>query len=217
MFKKSEIGVFAAVAVVAFSAFTVADSAFSNTLTVAQAAPQTSQASGANVTRSSATLAQAVRSAEQRTKGRAGKVELEREDGVYVYEVKTYSKEGEAEVSVDFATGKVASVETDGILSKVGNVFDSEDKREDAARLKALETSAVSLSKAIDAAESKTGGRAVKAKMKDRYGEMYYEVAVIVDGSKQKVLINSATAKVVAVKARKKDDDDDDDDDDDND
>ena len=50
--------------------------------------------------------------------------------------------------------------------------------------------------------------------MKDRYGSVYYEIVLIVDGSKKRVAVDSATAKVVAVNARKDDDDDDDDDDD---
>lgn len=215
MTKGSDFGVFAAVFVVAFSAFTVADTAFGNSITVAQAVPQTSQASGTNATRVFSSLAKAVLSAEQRTKGRAGKAELEREDGVYVYEVKTVSKDGSAEVSVDFATGNINEVEGRGILARVGDIFDREDKREDEALLKALEASPVTLSRAIEAAESKTGGRAIKATLKDRYGIMYFEVALIVDGSKQRVQIDTATAKVVAVKARKRGDDDDDDEDDD--
>ena len=51
--------------------------------------------------------------------------------------------------------------------------------------------------------------------MKDQYGSMYYEVALIVDGSIKRVQVDTTTAKVVAVKARKDRDDDDDDDDDD--
>ncbi len=213
--KGLDLGIVVAVALGALAAVAVADVAYGSSLTIAQATPQTSQASGSSVTRPSTSLAQAVRSAEQRTKGRAEKVELEREDGVYVYEVKTISKEGPVDVFVDFATGKVDSVQSRGFLARVGDIFDSEDQREDEALLKALEASSVTLSKAIDAAESKTGGRAVEAKMKDRYGIVYYEVALIVDGSKKRVEVDTATAKVVAVTARKDHDDDDDDDDDD--
>jgi len=172
---------------------------------VAQQAPQ----APAGVTRPSTTLVQAVTTAEQQTKGRAAKVELEREDGVYVYEVKTISKDGPVEVLVNFATGKIESVEGRGFLARIGDVFDGDDRREDEAMLKALEASPVSLSKAITAAETNTGGRAVKAKMKDRYGRSYFEVALIVDGSKKRVQVDSATAKVIAVKARKDHDGDD--------
>ncbi len=71
----------AAAAVIALGA-AVAGATYGSATTVAQATAQTSQASGSGVTQPSTTLAQAVRSAEQRTNGRAGKVELEREDGV---------------------------------------------------------------------------------------------------------------------------------------
>ena len=208
----------AAAAVVALGIAATADATYGAATIIAQAAPQTPQAPDSGVTRSSTTLAQAVRSAEQRTNGRAGKVELEREDGVYVYEVKTFSPEGTADVFVDLATGNVDRVQTRGFLARVGDAIDSEDRREDEALLKALEASSVTLSQAIDAAEADTGGKAVKAKLKDRYGSVFFEVALMVDGSKQRVEVDTATAKVVAVskpKDRDGDDDDDDDDDDD--
>ena len=204
----------AAAAVVALGTAATADAMYGAGTTVAQAAPQTPQASDSGVTQPSTTLAQAVRSAEQRTNGRAGKVELEREDGVYVYEVKTFSKDGTADVFVDFATGNVDRVRSRGFLARVGDAIDSEDRREDEALLKALEASSITLSEAIDAAESDTGGKAVKAKMKDRYGSVFFEVALIVDGSKQRVEVDTATANVVAVSAPKDHDGDDDDDDD---
>ena len=205
----------AAAAVVALGIAATADATYGAATTIAQAAPQTPQAPDSGVTRSSTTLAQAVRSAEQRTNGRAGKVELEREDGVYVYEVKTFSPEGTADVFVDLATGNVDRVQTRGFLARVGDAIDSEDRREDEALLKALEASSVTLSQAIDAAEADTGGKAVKAKLKDRYGSVFFEVALMVDGSKQRVEIDTATAKVVAVSTPKDRDGDDDDDDDD--
>ncbi len=205
----------AAAAVVALGIAATADATYGAATTIAQAAPQTPQAPDSGVTRSSTTLAQAVRSAEQRTNGRAGKVELEREDGVYVYEVKTFSPEGTADVFVDLATGNVDRVQTRGFLAGVGDAIDSEDRREDEALLKALEASSVTLSQAIDAAEADTGGKAVKAKLKDRYGSVFFEVALMVDGSKQRVEVDTATAKVVAVSTPKDRDGDDDDDDDD--
>ena len=213
--KRTSLILIAGAAFAVFGAVATAEMIFGVGTSIAQVAPRTSHESGSAATPSFTSLAEAVRSAEQRTKGRAGKIELERDDGVYVYEVKTFSKDGPVEVSVDFATGRVESVEGRGFLAKIGDIFDSEDKREDEARLKALEASSVTLAQAIDAAESNTRGRAVKAKMKDRYGSVYYEIALIVDGSKKRVAVDSATAKVVAVKARKDDDDDDDHDDDD--
>ncbi|NQV94950.1 MAG: PepSY domain-containing protein [Sphingomonadales bacterium] len=213
--KSTALKLTTAAAIVALGAAVTANTAFAAGTSLAQAARQTPQAPGSGVTRPSTSFAEAVRSAERQTKGRAGKVELEREGGVYVYEVKTFSNEGPVKVSVDFATGKIGSVKSRGFLARIEDIFDSDDKREDEALFKALATSPVTLSQAIDAAESNTGGRAIKAKMKDRYGSMYYDVALIVEGSKKRVAVDSATAKVVAVKARKDDDDDDDDDKDD--
>jgi uncharacterized membrane protein YkoI len=213
--KNSKLNVIAAVTVVALTIVSIAVVFIGVGTGFAQAAAQVSQKSDKAVTQPYTSLAQAVRSAEQRTNGRAAKVELERDDGVYIYEVKTVSADGPAEVSVDFATGKIENVEGRGFFAKIGDVFDRDDKQEDAALQKALEASSVTLSRAIDAAETTIGGRAIKAKMKDQYGSMYYEVALIVDGSIKRVQVDTTTAKVVAVKARKDRDDDDDDDDDD--
>lgn len=191
---------------VGLGAASLAGSSWGDNVRLAQASGGTPAAAAKPAT----TLAQAVRSAEQRTKGRAAKVKLEREDGVYLYEVKTVSKEGPVEVEIDFATGKVGRVKGRGIMDRIEGVFDKEDAREDAALLKALEASPVTLVRAIEAAESNTGGRAIKAKLKDRYGVSYFEVALLVEGSKRRVEVDSASARVIAVKARKRDDDDND-------
>ncbi len=203
----------AAVAVVALGTAATAEATLAASTIVAQAAPQTSQATDSGVTRPFTTLAQAVRLAEQRTNGRARKVKLERDDGIYVYKVKTVSKDGTAKVYVDFRTGNVDRVDGRGILARVGDVFDREDRRKNEAQFNALEASPVTLSDAIAAAETNTGARAIKAKMKDRYGSVYFEVSVIVDGSKRRIEVDAATAKIVAVSAPKDRDDDDDDDD----
>ncbi len=183
-------------------------------VTVAQAAPQPSAGS---VKRSHATLAEAVRLAEQRTQGRAQKVELDRDNGIYYYKVKTVTTDGSAKVYVDFRTGNVDRIDSRGFFDRVGDMFDRDDRRKNEALLSALKATQVTLSDAIDAAEKDTGGRAIKAKLKDRYGSMYFQVSLIVGQSKRRVEVDAATAKVVAVSAQKKKRDDDDDDDDDND
>jgi uncharacterized membrane protein YkoI len=180
-------------------------------VTVAQAAAQPSTSS---VKRSHATLAEAVRLAEQRTQGRAQKVELDRDNGIYYYKVKTVAEDGSAKVYVDFKTGNVDRIDTRGFFDRVGDMFDSDDRRKNEALLRALKATQVTLSEAIDAAEKDTGGRAIKATQKDRYGTMYFQVSLIVGQTKQQVEVDAATAtaKVVAVSASKKKHDDDDDD-----
>lgn len=169
---------------------------------IAQTAPQAPQGPARDVTRPSTTLAQAVRLAEQRTNGRARKVELERDDGAYVYEVKTVSDEGTAKVIVDYASGNVDRVKGRGFVNRISDLFDRDDRREEEAALKALEASSVTLAQAVEAAETATGGRAVKAKMKDRYGTMLFEVGLLVEGAMRRVEVDAATGKAVTVRAR---------------
>ena len=178
-------------------------------VTVAQAAPQPSAGS---VKRSHATLAEAVRLAEQRTKGRAQNVELDRDNGIYFYKVKTVAEDGSAKVYVDFRTGNVDRIDSREFFDRVGDMYDRDDRRENDALLRDLKATQVTLSEAIDAAEKNTGARAIKAKLKDRYGSLYFQVTLIEGQSKRRVEVDGATANVVAVSARKKKHDHDDDD-----
>ena len=208
----TNIKLVAAVAVVALGTVAAAGATYGASTIVARAAAQTSQASTDGVTQPFTSLAQAVRLAEQRTNGRAQKVELDRDDGIYYYKVKTVAQDGSAKVYVDFRTGNVDRIDSQGFFDRVGDFFDRKDRRKNEALLSALEATQVTLSQAIDAAEKDTGGRAVKAKLKDRYGSMYFQVSLIVGQSKRRVEVDAATAKVVAVSVQKKKHDDDDDD-----
>jgi len=153
-------------------------------------------------------LVQAVRAAEQRTGGRAKKAEIERERGVYVYEIKTVSKDSSAKVHVDPTSGSVLRVSTPGFISGTTRVFDRDDQREDQAAFARLEASSIPLGGAIDLAEKAIGGRAVKAALKSRHGSMLFEASVMKDSTAHKVLIDLATAKVVTSSAHGKHDDD---------
>ena len=154
-------------------------------------------------------LAQAVRVAEKQTGGRARKAEMETERGIDVYEIKTVSKEGSTKVHVDPASGNVVRVNTPGIVAAVAGVFDRDDQREDQAALARLEASSMSLADAIDAAQKETGGRAVKAAVKSRYGATLFAVKVVKDLTLQKVMLDPATGKVVTVPSQEKRKDDD--------
>jgi len=149
-------------------------------------------------------LAQAVRVAEKQTGARAREVEMEREAGVHVYEVKTVAKDGSTSVHVDPASGNVLRMNTPGIVATVIRVFDRDDHREDQAALARLEASSMSLADAIDAVQKETGGRAVKAAVKSQYGSTLFEVKVLKDLTLQKVMVDPATAKVVTVPSQGK-------------
>ena len=154
-------------------------------------------------------LAHAVRVAEQQTGGRARKAEMERESGIYVYEIRTVSKDRSAKVLVDPASGKVLRVDTPGFVSSIASVFDRDDQRKDQSALARLDASSMTLAGAIDAAEKETGGRAVKAAVKSQYGSTLFEVSVVKDWTMHRVVVDPATANVVTVPAtgKRKDDD----------
>src|SRR2546426_6233261 len=59
----------------------------------------------------------------------------------------------------------------------------------------------MTLADAIETAEKGTGGRAVEAALKSQYGSALFEVRVVKDLAPQKVLVDPATGKVVAVPA----------------
>jgi uncharacterized membrane protein YkoI len=180
------------------------------TTSIAQApAPQPVRHGGGNG-QAPTPLGHAVRVAEKHTGGRARKAETERERGVYVYEIKTVSKDGSATVLVDPVSGNVLRVHTPGFIASIANVFDRDDQREDQTTFARLEASSMALAGAIEAAEKETGGRAVEAALKSRGGSGLFEVRVVKDSAPQKVLVDPATGKVVAVPPHggRKDDDD---------
>jgi uncharacterized membrane protein YkoI len=152
-----------------------------------------------------ANLAQAVRAAEQRSGGRARKVELENEKGVEVYEIKTVSKDKSACVLINRVTGDVVRVEGPGFMS---GVFDREDQQEDLAELARLEASPLTLAAAIETAEQQTGGRAIGAELRNQYGSSVFEIRVVKDWEMQKVWVDPATSKVIPIPQKPKHDDD---------
>ncbi len=148
-----------------------------------------------------ASLAHAILVAEQQTGGRARKAEMEREQGIDVYEVKTVSKDTSAKVLVDHASGTVLRVTTPGIVSAIGAVFDGDDRRKEQAALARLEASSLTLVAAVPLAEKESGGRAVKATLTSRYGSTLFEVRVVKDLTTQTMVIDPVTAKVVTAPA----------------
>ena len=135
---------------------------------------------------------------------------MERKRGVYVYEIKTVSKDGSAKVLVDPTSGNVLRADTPGFVSSIANVFDRDDQRKDQAAFARLEASSMTLAAAIDAAQKESGGRAVRAALTSRYDATLFEVRVVKDWTTQNVLVDPATAKVVTVPPRGKHKNDDD-------
>jgi uncharacterized membrane protein YkoI len=171
---------------------------------LAQTSPQpqtTPQTQATPQTQVPTSLAQAVRAAEQRSGGRARKVEMETNKGVEVYEIKTVSKDKSTKVMIDPTTGNIVRVDGSGFL-----FFDGDDKQEDQADLARLEASPLTLAAAIEMAEKETSARAIEAAMMSMYGSTLFEVRVVKDWTMHKVWVDPSTSKVTPVPQEHDDD-----------
>ncbi len=139
-------------------------------------------------------VAQAIAAAEQKTGGRAMKIDVEKEKGAYLYEVKTVAKDKISEVFVDLVSGQVTRTDDEGLIARI---FDRED-RDELAKLAALPTT---LAAAIATAEQHTGGKAIEARFDDENGALLFKVEVAKDNTTQRVKIDGVTGKVVKVSA----------------
>ena len=167
-----------------------------------QTAPEP-QAQTALAPQGQTNLAQAVRAAEQRSGGRARKVEMESNKGIEVFEIKTVSKDKSTSVMIDLVSGNVVRVDGPGFLS---SVFDKDDQQEDRADLARLEASPLTLAAAIETAEKETGGRAIEAAMESKYGSTLFAVRVVKDWTMHEVWVDPSTSKVIAVPQEQDDD-----------
>lgn len=138
--------------------------------------------------------AQAIAAAEQKTGGRAMKIDVEKEKGAYLYEVKTVSKDKISEVFVDLTSGQVTRTDDEGLIART---FDREDRDE----LAKLAASPTTLAAAITAAEQHTGGKAIEARFDDENGALLFKIEIAKDNTTQRVKIDSATGKVTKVSA----------------
>jgi hypothetical protein len=59
----------------------------------------------------------------------------------------------------------------------------------------------ITLSQAISAAEQSAGGKSVGSGIEDQDGNVFFEVEVLKDGSRQKVLVDTQSGKVVKTAA----------------
>ncbi len=139
-------------------------------------------------------VAQAIAAAEQKTAGRAMKLEVEKEKGAYLYEIKTVSNGKVANVLIDPSSGQVVKIENEGLIAKV---FDREDKAE-FAKLAAAPTT---LAAAIATAEQHIGGKAIEASFDDENGAMLFKVEVAKNDEVHRVAVDSATGKIAKVAA----------------
>lgn len=139
-------------------------------------------------------VAQAIAAAEQKTGGRALKVDIEKEKGAYVYEVKTISKDKVSEVFVDLTSGAVTRTHDEGLIARM---FDRQDQDE----LASLSASSTTLATAVATAEQHVGGKAIEAGFDDENGAMIFKIKVAKDNAVHRVVVDSTTGKVMQVAA----------------
>ena len=167
---------------------------------LAQAVPEQPPAAPATALPAPRTsLAQAVGVAEKQTGGRAATARMQRQRGHYLYAIRTLSRDKSAKVFVDPASGNVVRVDEPGFIAFVESILDRDDRWKEQAMFAGLEASPMSLAGAIAAAEKETGGRAIRARSVDRYGNILFDVRLVKDAGLLRVQVDSATGKVVAL------------------
>lgn len=139
-------------------------------------------------------IVQAIAAAERRTGGRALKVDIEKERGAYLYEVKTVSKGKVSEVFVDLTSGAVTGTEDEGLIARM---LDQEDRD----KLAKFSASSTTLAAAVATAEQHVGGKAIEAGVDDENGTMSFEIKVAKDKALHRVVVDGSTGKVVQVAA----------------
>ena len=74
-----------------------------------------------------------------------------------------------------------------------------ESKDEEAKELKLFSQAKISLTKAIKAAEQKTGGKAMEAEVDDESNTVQFEIEILKDGKIHKVIVDGKTGHVLKV------------------
>lgn len=90
-----------------------------------------------------------------------------------------------------------------GAVGGIAYAMDGHDSSANEAAI--IANAKISLSQAIAAAEGTTGGKAVDSGIEDQNGTVHFEVTVLKDGARQKLLVDTVSGEVVKTMA---DDDD---------
>ena len=152
-------------------------------------------------------VVQAIKTAEQKTGGRAFEIGLGKEKDAYLYEIRTVSEDKVKEVSIDPVSGDVVKADDEGLIAKI---LDWEEQ----GALDTLAASLTSLSDAIVVAEENVGGKAVEADFSEDFDDdeesvPTFEIKVLKDNTVHKVFIDSTTGTVLAIVTSGNDENDD--------
>lgn len=136
--------------------------------------------------------AQAITAAEQRAGGHAAKLDIEKDNGAYHYEVKTISKRKLTEMIVNPASGQVTGTDSEGFF---GRLFEDEDTDD----FKGLDFSPTSLAAAVSKAESETGGKTIEARFDGDHGKKLFKIEVAKGNTLHRVVIDADHGSVVNI------------------
>ena len=109
-------------------------------------------------------------------------------NGKPVYKVKTYQSNSVWEGIVDAQSGRIVGLGT--------TTRESQLDQEDKAELTGLQHATTTLAQAVDAAERRGAGNAIRAGLEETNGKIVYEVLVVKNGSTQKVVIDPKTGQI---------------------
>ncbi len=96
-----------------------------------------------------------------------------------------------------FLSTLLATVIAAGTAVNLAQASDSKEK--DTKELQFFSQAKISLAEAINAAEQKTGGKAMEAEIDDESGAIQFEIEVVKDGKIHKVIVDGKTGNVLKV------------------
>lgn len=145
----------------------------------------------ARVLNAHTSLSEAIGAAEKETGGRALKIGYEKDNGAYVYEIKTFKNKKIIEILIDPVSGKVIKHKAEGLIAKIREWDDQDAYAKVAA-------SPITLATAIRTAEKSVGGKAVEAGIEDEDDGGMYKIEVAKDAFVHDVVIDIVSRKIVS-------------------
>ena len=144
----------------------------------------------ATVAKAPVSLDRAIAIAESKASGRALAAKAEEHKGAITYRVATVAQ-GKLYVQwIDPQSGALIATENEGAIERASN-------DEWGADYKLLTQQKTSLTLAVTAAETATGGKAVQADFNNENGRPEFHVEIASNGKVEKAVVDSASGKVV--------------------
>lgn len=139
---------------------------------------------------SKVSLARATQIAEKQEQGKTISAEFDMEKNQPLWEVKVLGAKGVKQYKIDAMTETVVKIEDEHIWGRLTNFVTG-------INLKDLENTKTSLVQAIDTAEKRVKGKAVKAEVEHEHNSLQYKVFLRSDSKTEKVKIDAATGQVL--------------------